>query len=596
MSESFLKTPEQWRAALADQAVPAELVVEPSRRGGPTLRAGKIQVHSRYNPEEEARRLVESADLAADRPVLVVGCGLGYHVRVLLEHGHDVVVLEPDPAVIKLAVDGPLAGAACRIGAGALPEGEGAGGLAAFLEGDPHILVHPPTAQLQRDYVAETTANLYAAALSGKHLNIAVVGPLYGGSLPIAGYLARAFERLGHHTRFIDHADAWPLYEKIEATVEGAEPAGQLTGLYTHFLSEWTYAQVAEFNPEICIVLAQAPVAPALPERLRARGIVTAFWYVENWRHLPYWRDIARYYDYFFHIQPGEFEAKLDEAGCRHHAYVQTACDPEQHRPVELPPHEQAHYGCDLSFAGAGYYNRVNVFKGLSDYNFKIWGVNWTDRYLQKLLVDAETRFDSETFMKIVAGSAINLNLHASSSHPDVDPECDAINPRVFEIAAAGGFQLCDPCAGLEHLFDFETELPVYRNLKELRAKIDYYLARPEARRAIAAAARERVLAEHTYTHRAEAMLGHIFRAHGAAILKRGVRARHTFAEIAARLDPGDELRQWLEHFPGDTPFTFEEISERSLPKGAPHFYPEQVIAYMKRVKQDADAALKLVR
>lgn len=596
MLEPFLKTTDAWRATLADRAPSPELAVEPSRQGGPTLRSGKIQIHSRYNPEAEAQRLVESAAIEEGQAVVAIGCGLGYHVLALLEKGHEVLVLEPDTDVVKLACDGPLAGAACQIGAGPLPSGDALAPLAAFMERSPHILVHPPTAQLHPEYAEETIATLNVAALSGKHLNIAVVGPLYGGSLPIAGYLARAFERLGHHTRYINHADAWPLYEKLQGSIKGAGPAAQLSGLYTQFLSEWTYAQVAEFNPEICIVLAQAPVAPTFPDRLRKHGIVTAFWYVENWRHLPYWRDIARHYDYFFHIQPGEFETKLDEAGCRRHAFVQTACDPDLHRPVTLAADERAHFECDLSFAGAGYYNRINFFKGLGDYNFKIWGVSWPDRHVAKLLVDGETRFDSETFMKIVAGSRINLNLHSSSSKPGVDPDCDAINPRVFEIAAAGGFQLCDPCTGLDQLFDFETELPVYRDLKELREKIDYFLANPEARTRFAEAGRRRVLAEHTYTHRAEAMLGHIFRAYGTRMLQRGIRARHTFGEIATRLKPEEELRQWLGHFPEDTPFTFDEIAGRSLPKGAPNLYPEQVIAYMRQVKQDADAALKLMR
>lgn len=596
MTELYLRSPEAWRAALADHVIAPDRVVEAGRTGSPTLRAGNIQMHSRYNPEEEARRLVESARLEEGCAVLAVGCGLGYHVLELLARGHRVVVLEPDLDIVKLAVTGPLANSHCLIAGGPTGTSEVPPALATFLEGNPHVLVHPPSAQLHGNALEEALGEAQAGALAGKRLHIAVVGPMYGGSLPIAGYLARAFEKLGHQVKLIDHACAWPVYEKVQATVTSATPQGQLTGLYTNFLSEWTYAQVAEFNPEICIVLAQAPVAPTFPERLRKNGIITAFWYVENWRHLPYWRDIARYYDFFFHIQPGEFEAKLDEAGCAHHAFVQTACDPELHRPVTLTESEERHYGCDLSFAGAGYYNRVELFKGLSDYNFKIWGVNWGDRYVADRLVDGETRFDAETFMKIVAASRINLNLHSSSSKPGVDPDCDAVNPRVFEIAAAGGFQLCDPCRGLESLFEFETELPVYRDLKELRARIDHFLKRPEERRAIAEAAQKRVLAEHTYVHRAQEMLRHLLRVHGGALLKRGIRARHTFGEIGARLDESDGLRQWLEHFPEDTPFTFDTITQLSLPKGQGHLYPEQVIAYMRQVKQDADAILKMVR
>ena len=64
--------------------------------------------------------------------------------------------------------------------------------------------------------------------------------------------------------------------------------------------------------------------------------LVTAFWFVENWRHMRYWDQIAPAYDAFFHIQPGEFEAKLDAIGCAHHAFVQTGCDPALHRPVTL--------------------------------------------------------------------------------------------------------------------------------------------------------------------------------------------------------------------------------------------------------------------
>lgn len=596
MEHTYLKTPSTWRAELANHTVTAELQLGESRTGQPTLRVDGIQFHSRYNPGEEAQRLVASANLAPDAPVLVIGTGLGHHVLALLAAGHDVVAIEPERDILKLAVEGPLASAPCLLGAGELPRVGDDNALDRFLARDPEILIHPPTAQRHNEFVQNLQGQLALRALTGKHVSVAIVGPMYGGSLPIANYLAQAFARLGHHTRYINHEDAWPLYEKVGATVKGTKPAAQLTDFYTNFLSEWTYAQVAEFNPEICIVLAQAPVSPDFPERLRRNGIVTAFWYVENWRHLPYWRDIAAHYDYFFHIQPGEFEAKLDAVGCRHHAHVQTACDPHLHRAVTLTEEEAETYSCDLSFAGAGYYNRVELFKGLGDYNFKIWGVNWSDRYLRRLLPEGEKRFGTDEFMKIVAGSRINLNLHSSSSHNGVDPACDAINPRVFEIAAAGGFQLCDPCVGLDRLFDFDTELPVYRDLRELRDRIDYYLAHPAERDTMAAAARKRVLAEHTYDRRAEEMLEHIFAAHGAALMKRGIRAMHSVAEIQDRLDQESDLYQWLATLPGETPFTYEIMSQLTPPLGGVRGPAEEIFTYMCQVKENADSLAKLIR
>lgn len=593
---AYLQPPAAWRDTLASHAVGDGFELGTSRDGLPTLRVEGLQFHSRYNPTQEAERLVASAGLESGTPVLVVGVGLGYHVLELERRGHDVVVIEPDHDLVKLAVDGPLSPAMCPIGVGALPDVGADSTLDAFLERTPSVLVHPPTAQRHPDFAEHIQKAISTRALAGKNLSIAVVGPMYGGSLPIAEYLAHAFARLGHHVRYVNHEDAWPLYQKVGTTVKGEKPAAQLTEFFTNFLSEWTYAQVAEFDPEICIVLAQAPVAPNFAERLRKNGTVTAFWYVENWRHLPYWKGIAPHYDYFFHIQPGEFEQKLDEVGCPHHAHVQTACDPTRHQPVTLSEDEQEEYGCDLSFAGAGYYNRIEMFKGLGDYDFKIWGVHWGDRYLQRLLQSGEKRFDSGIFMKIVAGSKINLNLHSSSTHSGVDPASDAINPRVFEIAAAGGFQLCDPCIGLEKLFDFETELPVYRDLKELRERIDHFLAHPEERAAIAKAAQKRVLTEHTYEQRAKAMLQHIFDAHGAALMKRGIRAIHSVGEIVDQLDESDPLRAWLTTLPAETPFTYEVMSRLTPPLGGERSPGEAIFTYMCQVKENADALAKLMR
>jgi len=340
--------------------------------------------------------------------------------------------------------------------------------------------------------------------------------------------------------------------------------------------------------------MAQAPVGPKFPLRLAKEGIVTAFWYVENWRHLPYWQDIAAYYDYFFHIQPGEFEEKLAEVGCPAHAYVQTGCDPAVHRPVELTGDEEREFACDISFAGAGYYNRVQMFSGLTDYKFKIWGVNWPGRELQPLLCRPGERFTAERFAKIVAGSKISLNLHSSATHEGVDSKCDAINPRVFEIAACGGFQLCDPCVGLDQLFDFESELPVYRDLTELRAKIDYFLAHPDERAQTAARARERALRDHTYQNRAQQMLDLIIERYGARILRKGVRVQRTVAEMAERIGRDTPTGQYLASLPPDLLFTHENVNAQLTKPHADLTYPEKVFVYLREVRDFAETLLAL--
>lgn len=355
--------------------------------------------------------------------------------------------------------------------------------------------------------------------------------------------------------------------------------------MLVNFLSEYTYARVTEFAANVCIVLAQAPVTRQFPLQLAQADIVTAYWFIENWRHLTYWEDIAPLYDCFFHIQPGVFEHKLEEIGCHRHPFVQTGCDPEVHRPVKLMAEEIEEYGCDLSFAGAGYYNRLQMFLGLTDYRFKIWGVGWTARELQNHVSRAETRFTPEEFGKIVAGSKINLNLHSSSVTPGVDPNCDAINPRVFEIAACGGFQLCDPCAGMDQFFDLDSELPVYRNLAELRRKIDYYLDHDDARRQIAESARGRALRDHTYEHRARQMLEYLLEGGTPTILRKGVRTERSAAEAAKRVGLDTPLGSYLASLPSDLPFLQENINVQITSARSQLSYPESVLAYLREMR-----------
>lgn len=590
MSLRGFHSPAEW----ANTAVPDEpdLLIETARSGEPAARRGEVWLHSRYNPAEEAVRLVDSASLKRRRPVLVVGAGLGYHIRELAARGYEVAAVDPSAAVVRAAAQTALSGASVPLAAGDAADIAGTPDFKRFAERCPQVLVHPATARLHQAFVAEMETLLVEKALDDARLSVAVVGPMYGGSLPVARSLADGFDSLGHQAEFIDNSAAWPLYESILGGIRSKKTAGQVGDLVANALNEWTYARIMQSAPDIVIVLAQAPVNATLAPRLRKEDIVTAFWFVENWRHLSYWQAICRDYDMFFHIQPGEFEAKLDAAGCPHHAFVQTGCDPKLHRPVELSDEEKAEFGCDLAFAGAGYFNRIQTFLGLTDYDFKIWGVDWDALELQRLIQRPNQRFDGAMFSRICAGAKINLNLHSSTAHPGVDPDCDAINPRVFDIAACGGFQLCDAAKGVESYFDPETELPLYRNMTELRAKIDHYLARPDERIAVAERARKRALAEHTYAHRAQRMLDLLLPIHGPALVRKGVRVQRTIGDVREDAATPESLRALLRTLPGDERFTHSAMNRLLAMPRAPKGYAEELFALMYDVRITAESLI----
>ncbi|MCL1985093.1 MAG: glycosyltransferase [Betaproteobacteria bacterium] len=82
-----------------------------------------------------------------------------------------------------------------------------------------------------------------------------------------------------------------------------------------------------------------------------------------------------------------------------------------------------------------------------------------------------------------------------------------AVNQRLFDVPAAGSFVLTDWRDQTESLFEPGKELIYYREPEEAPELIRYFLAHPEERRRIVQAARTRVLAEHTWTHRVQNIL-----------------------------------------------------------------------------------------
>ncbi len=64
----------------------------------------EIFLHSRYNPQEEAKRFVNSLDLDKNFVFLISGFGLGYHIKEIFDRVSEetiIIVIEPDLNVIK---------------------------------------------------------------------------------------------------------------------------------------------------------------------------------------------------------------------------------------------------------------------------------------------------------------------------------------------------------------------------------------------------------------------------------------------------------------------------------------------------------------
>lgn len=345
-------------------------------------------------------------------------------------------------------------------------------------------------------------------------LRILVVLPLYGGSLPIGRYCAAALGDLGH---VVDVFEAPAFYEahtalrKLRVNENRVE---QLEASFLNLLGQAVYARVEHFQPDLVLALAQAPMSRQLLQRLRKDGIPSAMWFVEDYRIFSYWRVFAPLYDFFFVIQKEPFLSLLKDAGVANAMYLPMAALPEFHKKLELTPAQRHEYGSDLSFLGAGYPNRRVAFRALLHRDFKIWGSDWEgDALLASRVQRGGARISAEESVLIYNAAKININLHSSLKADSIVSDGDFVNPRTFELAAMEAFQLVDRRSLMPELFCLEgdkAELAVFSSPEEMEQAIDFYLAHPQEREAVAKRGRERVLKEHTYQHRMRAMLDFI--------------------------------------------------------------------------------------
>jgi spore maturation protein CgeB len=79
---------------------------------------------------------------------------------------------------------------------------------------------------------------------------------------------------------------------------------------------------------------------------------------------MGYWRDIASRYDYFFASRRGNSSSARRGRSPERRLPADGPRPPEGPRRVELLPGEREEFGGDVSFVGAGYYNRRRMFEG----------------------------------------------------------------------------------------------------------------------------------------------------------------------------------------------------------------------------------------
>lgn len=195
-------------------------------------------------------------------------------------------------------------------------------------------------------------------------------------------------------------------------------------------------------------------------------------------------------------------------AGVTSARWLPLACDPQIHRPHDVPMRY------DVCFIG-------NLFPGPRAELVELLCRHFPNHFVGRSYFEEMARTYSASRV------AFNRSIR------------DDLNMRVFEALACGTLLATNdlpPVSGQGELFRDGVHLAAYRDSEELLDKLRFYLARHEALTRIARAGCEEVAARHTYRHRMEEIL------RAAEQLSRSVPVAGVSANVAqARpsFDPG---------------------------------------------------------
>lgn len=541
---------------------PENVEVLIARDGSPVPRIQSTLIHSAYRPCEEAARSVSKFEFLQGCQTVVLGLGFGYHVLELLKRRPEaLLVIEPLMSVFRSFISHvditPFLPATKFI----IAE-PSAKVLAHYQPARWNIFPHQASVRLGRNYYETFEEGVKLAGFLGKNkIKVMVIPPFYGGSLPTARYCAQALKNLGHDVSYVEceeFADSFFALSKVTKNKQNSEI---LSRLFMQFMGQVIAAKAAEFAPDLVLAMAQAPMTPQTITQLKRLKVPIAFWFVEDFRTMEYWKEVAGHYDHFFTIQKGEFFKELELNGRRNQYYLPQACLPEMHCPLNMPEKFRQEYSCDLSFMGAAYYNRQKSFPRLMDFDFKIWGTEWDiNSDIGKLVQNNNERVSTEDTVRIYNGAKINLNLHSSTFHEDVNPLGDFVNPRTFEIASCGGFQLVDEREELHDLFHVGEEIITFSNIGDLRDKISYYLSHDEERKSIADKARTRALKDHTFEKRMSELLIQVFLKDFENLKERVDKRVDKVGSFIEQAGVDTDLASYLERFRGATDFSLIHI------------------------------------
>src|SRR5215218_865643 len=273
-------------------------------------------------------------------------------------------------------------------------------------------------------------------------------------------------------------------------------------------------ALVERERPDAVIVFT-VPMAHfrGIPTALRERfGIPVVFYDGDVPMSLPEFGGMDTGFNWYHGAQPEEYDLvlsnseggleRLRELGAQRAEAVFWAADPELFHPYDVDKkYDVFCYGYGDKFRREWMATLIGEpSRRLPDADFALGGRDFRGD-LGGARVIGDVPFN--VFARTICAARVNLNV-TRRSHATVYASATS---RPFELAASGAAIVSNPVEGMEQWFEPGRELLVASTAEEAVDAYRELLADPAQAEALGAAARERALDEHTYSHRARRLL-----------------------------------------------------------------------------------------
>ncbi len=522
-------------------------------------------LHSLYDPEAEARAIVDTFQFDGRGLLVVLGLGLGYHVFELSQRfeSTDIVVVEAIPEIYELAKEhGKVSELVDKVRfIVGLPADEalkaitreqmkaGMAPLAVFplssaVSAFPHYY-HPILTTLKNTISVRLWERLKYPKFKDDVIKVAIIDFGYF----LTREIERAIKRLGQRVEKVP----------IRKGEDGEVIVSRLM------------KKILEFKPDFFLTINHLGFDEegALTSFFKSIEMPAASWYVDSPNIIirGFDKNVSPYISIF--LWDKWYIKDMEAMGFEEVAYLPLATDEEVFMPMKLSPLDIKRYDADVGFVGnsmvkptmeklekvstelhplvekmaqllsssrmpfdevlkaidedelkrvksltvqerldleaailwsATLLYRLSCIEALKDFNPCIHG----DKDWKKLLGNGYRPGHSLNYYKElpVFYNACKVNLNATSLQMG-----QAVNQRVFDVPACGGFLLTDHQEALEELFEVGEEVITYKDKDEIPELVRFYLRNRDARKASARRGRQRVLREHTYKHRLKSII-----------------------------------------------------------------------------------------